>query len=283
MKQIIDLHMHSCYSDDGEYTPAELVQMCVDAGIEQMAIADHNCVKGVGEGMKAAKRLGIQYTPAVEIDCTYQNVDFHILGYGIQHESPEFEEVEQNIRRQCIRASQERLRLVRELGFDISEEALAAVTAGTYWSESWTGEVFAEVLLDSEAYRNSELLLPYRAGGARSDNPYVNFYWDYCAQGKPCYVKTTFPDFEEVIKLIHRNGGTAVLAHPGNNLKGRLEMLEELMALGLDGLEAFSSYHDEATAQWFADQARRHGLETTRGSDFHGKAKPSVRLGVCGR
>lgn len=47
--KFIDLHMHSLYSDDGEFTPKELVEMCRDKGIEIMAIADHNSVRAVKE------------------------------------------------------------------------------------------------------------------------------------------------------------------------------------------------------------------------------------------
>src|SRR5699024_67151 len=100
-----------------------------------------------------------------------------------------------------------------------------------------------EVLLGKEEYQDAELLKPYREGGRRSDNPFVNFYWDYYAQGKPCYTEIVYPSLEETIQLIHQAGGKAVLAHPGNNLKGCFERFDEMVALGLDGVEAFSSYH----------------------------------------
>lgn len=275
----LDLHMHSCYSEDGEYTPSELVRMCADAGIKTMAIADHNCVKANKEAAKKALALGIEYYPAVEIDCSYHDMDLHVLGYHICSKSSDFDFIEENIRMQCEKASRERLRLVRKMGFQILEEELHAVTKDSYWPESWSGEVFAEVLLGKEEYKEHELLRPYRTGGVRGDAPYVNFYWDYFSKGKVCHAHMKYPDIRDILDIIHKNNGEAVLAHPGKNLSGRYEVLDEFIAFGLDGVEAFSSYHDKETAQWFYEKAKRHHLKVTGGSDFHGKTKPEVCLG----
>ncbi|WP_333648663.1 PHP domain-containing protein [Lacrimispora sp.] len=284
----MDFHMHSCYSEDGEYTPSDLIQMCIDAGLTTMAISDHNCVKGAKEAVKVksaiekANNTRIYYYPAIEIDCTFENVNFHVLGYDIDLESPDFEAIEQNVRKQCVYSSKERFRLINQMGFDLTAAELNAITAGAYWSEHWTGEVFAEALLKNDKYNQKDLLQPYREGGNRSDNPYVNFYWDYCSQGKPCYVPMTFPDMRDVINIIHRNGGKAVLAHPGINLKGNFDMIDQLIPLGFDGIEAYSSYHSAETAKWFSEKARQFDLFVTCGSDFHGKTKPMVKLGHCG-
>ncbi len=277
-----DLHIHSCYSADGEYTPAELVQMCIDAGISIMAIADHNCIKGAQSAIEIVKNTQLNYYPAIEIDCTYQNINFHVLGYDIKLKSPDFEAIEQNVRKQCVYTSKESLRLVNKLGFYLTEEDLKEVTAEGYWSESWTGEAFAEALLKDEKYIDNILLRAYREGGQRSDNPYVNFYWDYCSQGKPCHVGMTYPDLRDVIDIIHRNSGKAVLAHPGVNLHGNLDKIDQLIPLGLDGIEVYSSYHSPEVAQWFLRKARHHGVFVTCGSDFHGKTKPAIELGFCG-
>ena len=110
----------------------------------------------------------------------------------------------------------------------------------------------------------------------------MNFYWDFYAQHKPCYVEVDFPELEEAIAIIHKNGGKAVLAHPGNNLKGQFEIFDEIVGLGLDGVEAFCSYHDHETAEYFVKRAEKFNIGITCGSDYHGKTKPSVKLGVHG-
>ena len=278
----IDLHMHSIYSDDGEFTPVELVKMCHQAGIRIMAISDHNCAKANKEAEQEAARLNIRYIPAIEIDCKYQDLDLHLLGYHIQYKSPDFEEVENNIRRQGKKTSSEGLRLTRQLGFDITEDELNAVSENGYWKGIWAGEMYAEVLLGKPEYQDNEMLRPYRAGGSRSDNPFVNFYWDYYSQGKPCYVKVDFPSLKDTISLVKDNGGKAVLAHPGNNLKNRFELFDDIVKLGIDGVEAFSSYHDRSSAEYFFGEAQKRRLLITCGSDFHGKTKPSIRLGQSG-
>lgn len=217
--------------------------------------------------------------PRLEIDCTFQGVGFHVLGYGIDHYSADFTEIEENVVAQMIRASGELLEKTRSLGFHITEDDVFAVSRTAYRPEIWTGDIFAEVLLGKPEYAEHPLLAPYRPGGSRSDNPYVNFYWDYYSQGKPCHVKLEYPPMEAVLGIIHQNHGLAVLAHPGVNLKGREQLLEPVMALPFDGIEAFSSYHTADQAAFYHQFALSRGLLPTCGSDYHGKTKPSVHLG----
>lgn len=280
---MIDLHMHSRYSDDGEYTPTELVQQCARAGVHMMSVTDHNCAKANEEAQKAAEKNGIRYLTGIEIDCTYENINFHVLGYGIDFWSGDFEAIEKNIADQSAQVSLERLERTQALGFSrITEKDMLVMEEGNYWQRNWTGEMFAEKLLAMPEYAAHPLLGPYRPGGERSDNPYVNFYWDYYSQGKPCYAKTDYPAMEEIIETIHRNHGAAVLAHPGVNLKGKEFLLEGMLRLGLDGIEAFSSYHSPEQAQAFYGAAREHNVFVTCGSDYHGKTKPSIALGQHG-
>jgi 3',5'-nucleoside bisphosphate phosphatase len=275
MKRFVDLHMHSYYSDDGEFSPAELVKLCYDEGINIMAIADHNSVKAVDEGKKEADKYGIHYISAIEIDCTYKNINLHVLGYGIDYKKKIFCDLEENILNQERSCSNKKLELTNKLGFDIRKEQLDELSK----SGIYTGEMFAEILLKDSKYEDHELLLPYRYGGSRSNNPYVNFYWDFYAQGKPCYTKITYPSFEDAVRLIGESGGISVIAHPGNNLKGRFEVFNKLIDAGLVGVEAFSNYHDLETAKYFLEKAREHNLFITCGSDFHGKTKPAIKLG----
>jgi len=278
MKNYIDLHMHSTFSDDGEFTPTELVRRCKEAGVRVMSVTDHNSAKGNAEARMEADRLGIRYISGIEIDSRFRGKNFHLLGYGIDENSPDFAALEGRILSGERMASRERLVLTRRLGFDLSEAELDAVSH----SGIWTGEVFAEVLLGKEVYLDHTRLLPYRVGGMRADNPFVNFYWDFYAQGKPCYAEIDFPEMEEAVAIVQRNGGKAVLAHPGHNLKGQFDLFDEIIRTGVDGVEVFCSYHDEETARYFYEQARKHGLLITCGSDYHGKTKPSVKLGETG-
>lgn len=78
--------------------------------------------------------------------------------------------------------------------------------------------------------------------------------------------------------IIHQNNGLAVLAHPHMNLKGKAHLLDGIIDMGIDGIEAYSSYHIPEQIQQSLNDIARHGLFTTFGSDFHGKTKPAIQL-----
>lgn len=275
MEKRIDLHMHSIYSDDGEFTPTELVTQCKNAGVEIMAIADHNSVKAVKEELQAAKQAGVIAIPAIEIDCTFEGLNLHLLGYNIDYTHPDFNTLEENVFHQEISCSNKKLELTNALGFELTKQQLDKLSDnGVY-----TGEMFGEVLLNDPRYDSHELLLPYRLGGKRSDNPYVNFYWDFYAQGKPCYVEIVFPTLEEAIALVEKHHGIPVLAHPGNNLKNDYSIFQKMVDKGVKGVEAFSNYHDEKARDYFYSEGTKNKILITCGSDYHGKTKPAISLG----
>lgn len=278
MESYIDLHMHSAYSMDGEFSPEKVVQKCKDAGICIMAIADHDNVKGVAEGLEAAKECGITCIPAIELYCMYKGLHFHMLGYGIDYMNPVFNQYGQALWDQYLAANARLLELTNQMGFELTKEQLDSVaTNGVY-----IGENFAEVLLNDPRYVDHELLKPFRPGGSRSDRPYVNFYWDFYAFEKPCYVEIKYPSMEEIIGVILENGGVPVLAHPGQNLKGHLDLFDEIVDLGIRGVEAFSSYHTPEENEYFLKKGQEHDLLVTCGSDFHGWIKPDIQVGGSG-
>ena len=274
-----DLHMHSYYSTDGQYTPSELVQFCVDKGLQAMALSDHNTVEGVREACQKAQEAGIICIPAIEIDCKYEGRLFHMLGYNINYENPVYKAIFEHVHSQEVAASKKALKITREMGFKVEEAELEKLTEGTVNKGIWIGEMFAEVLLNKEEYLDDERLKPYREGGSRGDNPYVNFYWDFYSQGKKGYVDIHYPTMRDIIQIIHATGGIAVLAHPGQNLKEEREMVKEIIELGIDGIEVFSSYHSEEDIRYYYQAAKEHDLLMTRGTDFHGKTKPSIHIG----
>lgn len=275
----VDLHIHSYYSDDGEFTPEELVGRCQDQGVKIMAIADHNCARANEEGEKAAARAGITYVPAIEIDCTFRGVNLHVLGYGIDYKSQDFAWIEENVASQAQAASVRMLEATRKMGFQVTKEEMEKLGGEHLRKDIWTGEMFGEALLNKPEYADHALLRPYREGGERSDNPYVNFYWDFYSQGKCCYAAMEYPNLEQVADMIHKNGGLAVLAHPGVNLKNHDDLLMPVMDTGLDGMEVFSSYHSREQALFYYKVARENHFMFTCGSDYHGKTKPSICVG----
>ena len=276
---MLDLHMHSIYSEDGDLTPEQLVQLCAGAGVDMMSVSDHNSIRANAAAAAAAKAAGICYIPGIELDCRYKGLNFHVLGYGISDASGDFTAIDEGMERQYRELAMESLKKTCDLGFHVTVEEMRRVSQWSIYPDRWTGERFAEVLLNKPEYADHPALAPYRPGGARSDNPYINFYWDYYAQGKPCYVEMKFPAMERALELIRDNGGVAVLAHPGNNLRGHEELFGEIMDLGFGGVEAFSSYHAPERSTFFCRLAREKNKFCTIGSDFHGRLKPAISLG----
>ena len=97
----LDLHIHSAASDDGEYTPQEIVAMSRAQGMELIAITDHNSVRSVAaaqsEALSACAASGLRVISGVELDCTHKGRNFHLLGYCFDHTRKEFAQIEQDI------------------------------------------------------------------------------------------------------------------------------------------------------------------------------------------
>ena len=277
IKNIIDLHMHSGYSDDGEFKPSVLVQMCKDAGLKYIAVADHNSVKGVEEAVNKGEELGVKVITAIEIDCTYEGVNLHVLGYYIDYNLKEFGELEENILEQEKKASPERLRLVEETGIYVNRDKLSKIAKNGII----IGEDIAEASVYEPENKDNPLIKPYLEGGSRSDNPYVNFYWDICAQGKPAYVPVHFISLKEAVDLINKAGGIPILAHPGNNIHEDKKLLDGILDSGVKGMEVYSSYHSSEQIEFYRNEAESRNCLMSCGSDFHGKIKPAIELGGC--
>lgn len=271
-----DLHMHSRFSEDGEFTPSELISMFHHAGADTLALTDHDTVAGVPEAKAAAESCGMNFLTGIEIDCCLSGVDFHILGYGIDIKNDFFAFIESNYSRQFGDASDRMLARLGELGLFPKKPELDRITANSYWKGGYHHEAFAEALLEDPDYSDNPWLKPFRKGGKYESNPLIGFYLEYFTQGAPCYITMDFPDAAEVIEGIHSAGGFAILAHPANNIRSHHELLDRLCDLGIDGLEAFSSYHTQEQNNFYCSQAKARGLLITAGSDFHGKIKPNI-------
>lgn len=277
---LLDLHIHSSISSDGEFAPAKIIAMARNCGVTTLSITDHNSVCGVKEAQAAADSVGLRLIPGIEIDCLFQGLNLHVLGYGINIDDPAFAEIERNANEQEKNAFPIMIRKLRDMGFHVDEQEVRANSA----AETPVAEDIAEVMLANEACRDDARLDPYRPGGEKSDMPFVHFYYDYCAKGKPAHADKAFPSLSEVIAIIKAARGVPVLAHPGPSLKGSAGQLLKILGTGIEGIEVFSSSHSEQQTLAFLVVAKKHDLLITCGSDFHGKNKPKIQLGSidCG-
>ena len=271
----IDLHIHSYYSNDADFSPEKLVELCLKAGLTHAAIADHNSVKAIYEVVSAARETSLEVIPAIEMDCVQDGVVLHLLGYGIDHSDPIFTEIEEDLHQQEKDNSAELVRLVRKIGIEFNDDLVESLS----YDGVITGEMIAEAALSYDSEATNPLLDPYRGDGDRSDNPYVNFYWDFCSQGKPAYVPMDFITLAEAVEIIQSNHGVPVLAHPGINVKEDSAFLERIIAKGVMGIEVYSTYHNDAQVQFYKQAVLTKNLLMTCGSDFHGKNKKSIKIG----
>ena len=274
MRQLVDLHMHSEYSLDGEFTVKELIEQARKANITVMSISDHNCVRANCEAKKLCEENQITYIPAVEIDCIHNGVNLHILGYGINPYSERFVQLEDEVMKQEVSTAQIKIQKIKEMGFYLNQEKLDKLMI----RGAITGEMIAESIIYEPENHDNSMVLPYINHGRRSQNPFVNFYWDFFSQGKPAFVPMKFMSLEEAVHLITQNGGKAVLAHPGQNIKGDRNLFNSILDLGVSGVEVYSSYHSKDAIELYYNWSKQKGAFLTCGSDYHGKIKPAIQL-----
>jgi hypothetical protein len=265
---LIDLHTHSDESD-GSWSPSRLVEEGLKIGLEALAIADHDTIKGHALAAGPACAGGLDLVCAVEIGTVFPQRQqppirhVHVLGYFLN--SPPAAGF-----RSWLAGIQEgrsnRNRLLAErlqsLGLDVPLEEAQAMGSGL------TGRPhFARVLV--------------RKGYATD----VQDAFDkYLGRSGKAYVPRREPSAMEAIGQIIAAGGLAVLAHPGRLPREEPDLLgllvRELVERGLGGLEVYHSDHTAADTQLLLGMAESYGLAITGGSDFHGEAKPGVELGT---
>ena len=178
----------------------------------------------VGEAARLARERGIGFVPGIEIDCNYRGTDLHLLGYGIDWRSADFARLEEEVAAKVMASFGAMVDNLLKLGFRVDAGAVLAAADG----KPPTGELIAEVML-SDANCHTPPLRPYMEGGERSDMPYINFYLDYFAQGRPAFVPVEYMDYRDAVELVRDNGGVPVVAHPGLNFRGREETAGRLL------------------------------------------------------
>lgn len=258
-----DLHCHTKLSD-GTMGIDDIIVLAKNSGITTLAITDHDCLAGTVRAELIGKRHGINVIPAVEFSATdsKRNSKAHILCY--LPDRPE------RLEGLCKSNSLKRKRAAQLMvmkvcnKFPVTPDFIAKCCQG---STNIYKQHIMQALMEC-GYTTSIFGDLFKMLFSKDSRMNIS-------------MECTYPEPAEIIEAIHEAGGIAVLAHPG--FYNNFELFEELIPLGLDGVEVWHPENTPEQQEQLKAIAVKHGLVMTGGSDFHGafNAYP-IKLGEYG-
>jgi predicted metal-dependent phosphoesterase TrpH len=255
----IDLHTHSTVSD-GTLTPAEVMAAAAAAGLDVVALTDHDNLAGWPEAEAAARSYGLEFVPGVELSCRWfaatPPISLHLLGYWVDAGDTALQAELARVREGRELRAQRMVELMRADGIDVTwAEVQEYAAGGTVGRPHLAQALIRRGLVEtvSEAFAPSML-------GAR---------W-----------RVPKPDIDVFVALdlVRRAGGVSVFAHPRASRRGRIvpdSLIAEMAERGLHGLEADHEDHTPQQRAHVRALAAELGLLATGSSDFHGTNKPT--------
>jgi len=256
----IDLHCHSTASD-GTDTPAELVRKAAAAGLDVVALTDHDTTRGHAEAI-AALPAGLTLVPGAELSCRLDGVSMHMLAYLFDPEEPALLAERELVRDDRVPRAKGMVAKLNALGVPVTWEQVERIAAGGSVGRPHVASALVElgvVETVSDAFTDQWL-----------------------ADGGRAYVEKHETDPFEAIRLVKAAGGVCVFAHPAAAKRGRTvpeSAIAKMAAAGLDGIEVDHMDHDVETRERLRGLAKDLGLLVTGSSDYHGTRK-TVELGA---
>ncbi|MFE0777619.1 PHP domain-containing protein [Streptomyces sp. NPDC058861] len=255
----IDLHTHSTASD-GTDSPAELVRNAAAAGLDVVALTDHDTTRGHAEAI-AALPEGLTLVTGAELSCRVDGIGLHLLAYLFDPEEPALLAERELVRDDRVPRARAMVGKLRDLGVPVTWEQVARIAGDGSVGRPHVAEALVElgVVPDVSAAFTPEWL----------------------ADGGRAHVGKHELDPVEAIRLVKAAGGVTVFAHPLAVKRGQVlpeASIARLAEAGLDGVEVDHMDHDEATRARLRGLAKELGLLTTGSSDYHGSRK-TCRLG----
>ena len=263
---MIDLHTHTNASD-GTFTPEELVCAARDAGLEALAISDHDTFTGYDQAVPAALDAGLELVCAIEISTRHRRdghgrghgKSVHVLGYFLDGPTPGFRAWLAEL--QAGRRDRNRRLAARlqSLGVDVALEEVERL------GRSVAGRPhFARVMREKGFVATLQEAFDL-----------------YLGETAKAYVRRDEPTLAQGVRRVREAGGLPSLAHPVRLFRNPAALdgvIVPARDAGLAALEAYHSDHSPADTALFIQLARRHGLALTGGTDFHGDNKPGLQL-----
>ncbi|PKW09883.1 hypothetical protein SAMN05428944_2949 [Streptomyces sp. 1222.5] len=256
----VDLHCHSTASD-GTDTPAELVRNAAAAGLDVVALTDHDTTRGYGEAI-AALPAGLTLVTGAELSCRIDGVSMHLLAYLFDPEEPALLAERELVRDDRVPRARGMVSRLNALGVPVTWEQVERIAAGGSVGRPHVATALVElgvVATVSDAFTE-----------------------EWLADGGRAYVPKHETDPFEAIRLVKGAGGVTVFAHPAAVKRGRTvpeSAIAEMAAAGLDGIEVDHMDHDADARTRLRALADELGLLVTGSSDYHGSRK-TVSLGA---
>jgi hypothetical protein len=263
----IDLHMHSNHSD-GDFSPKELVDFVFNKKIPVMAITDHDKATANKEAEKYAKEKGIEYIPGIEITTTPPEgvKELHIVGLFIDSENEEIKRISEKHKNYAIDTAKKIIKNLNKLGYNISFDELVEETKGEHFGRPF----IAKILMKKYPEKFKE----------RSQ-----VFDELLGKSGKAFVLPKGTELEEAIRIIHNAGGIAIVAHPWYLGEKMIDILEEFISFGGDGIEMDYSPKDsipENTKEILERFAKKNNLVISGGTDFHKFEEEKKEIGDRG-
>ncbi|KAA6220518.1 PHP domain-containing protein [Streptomyces filamentosus] len=255
----IDLHSHSTASD-GTDTPAELVRNAAAAGLDVVALTDHDTTRGHAEAIAAAPE-GLTVVPGAELSCRLDGIGLHMLAYLFDPEEPALLAERELVRDDRVPRARAMVAKLQLLGVPVTWEQVARIAGDGSVGRPHVAEALVELGV-----------VPDVSGA---------FTAEWIADGGRAHVEKHELDPVDAVRLVKAAGGVTVFAHPAAVKRGEVVPESAIAALaeaGLDGIEVDHMDHDEPTRARLRGLAKELGLLVTGSSDYHGSRK-TCRLG----
>jgi predicted metal-dependent phosphoesterase TrpH len=257
----VDLHLHSRFSD-GSASPTEIVNVAADIGLSGIALTDHDILDGIPEAAAAAAGRGIRFVGGTELSVQWRDQTMHMLVYFITPGSGPLQDRIGELQQGRHQRNLEIAARLQALGLQVDH--------GEVEKEAETGVVgrphFAGVMMRKG----------YVASVAEAFDRYL-------AAGRPAYVPRHRLSAEEAITLSLASRAVSVVAHPHTiNLRADefARGFRDLVDIGLGGIEAYYGEYSPAMRARIAEICDDLGVIATGGSDYHGRYKPHLSIGI---
>ncbi|QBI52600.1 hypothetical protein EKD16_03950 [Streptomonospora litoralis] len=263
----IDLHSHSSVSD-GTEPPAEVVRRAAAAGVDVLALTDHDTVAGI-PAAAAALPPGRTLVPGMELSCLHEGSSVHLLAYLCDAGHPELAAELRRIRDDRTIRARAMVDRLGEAGIEVTWErvcAIAGVRTGPMDTPPDPGA-------SANVIGRPHIARAIVEAGAASDVPEAFDRW--IGAGRPGYVARYALDALRAVELVRAAGGVCAVAHPARGEATPdgavpMELIEQMAAVGLGGIEADHPSHDDDEAAFWRGAAKRLELAVTGSSDDHG-------------